>query len=202
MMTKREQLEDLLRSAEKEGWLAPGDRLDIMNYVHRGPDWITNSVWICDAHSGLSPFAMAGISNTSPRRVMKRLAATRNCSLQLGFCSTTYLPILFRKWGALDGGANFSNYHEEDMMQHFMDEAYDCEDNPEKWAEEETKGMHLRDLMREYGGASWRRYCTRDFNPFDMPTNNPTPKMWLFLKKVWKAADAAYKEVKRNGHPV
>jgi hypothetical protein len=125
--------------------------------------------------TGLSPFALAGISGINPRLLIRRIAEL-NRPLQLGYCTTSLLPIYSPAWGILQ----YRNYHQEDLEAEFRNG--DLGD-----AGETQETYELDTLLAKYGSPrTWRKHCTRIFDPFQSVRNQPTPQCWDDMKALWK----------------
>jgi len=133
-------------------------------------------------HSGISPFALAGVSGISPRRIL-RILEKENLPLVLSYCSTTFLPVLF--WDSWGGGYR-DDYHQE--MEELLPDG------------EELESHLLENLLRKYGRLStWRKHCHREFNPFNKSScRHPTEEQWEVMKAFCRAFQ---KRKKKGGRP-
>lgn len=159
--------------------------------------------WQLQGRSGLSPFALAGISGVPPKEVVKYLAS-EECPEFLDdmfLCCTVQLPVIAMGCspqyddpeGHNQRPCNDQPYQEDiDAMQESVDywlanktnlDPYD--DRPRlpvkgtlPWGE-----RTLDKMLQLYGGRDWKRYCKRLFNPFKARNVRPvTPAQWKLLK--------------------
>jgi hypothetical protein len=159
--------------------------------------------------SGLSPFAYAGITGQSPRKVMKQLEKEGTfthislCSVvQLPVCSLTY-GIQYDRWPT-----NFTiliNTYDNDVLGKEEEEEEEgiwrthtssarAPYSP-RW-----KNRTLEQMLKRYGGPSWRRHCTRVFDPFRAneceQLEGISPEQWRDMQKVYLLGEKPYAPTK------
>lgn len=165
------------------------DEYDLLTAARMyGPDHAVCSYFGSLGNTGLSPFALAGISHTSPRGVLKRLQRNR-CKLSMSFCETTCLPIVSPGWGSNE----FKDYYEDDLNDWAVrrleeeDGGY-CGSFSDQEIDNMAAPHRLEVLLKRFGGPSWRRHCTKDFNPFRQRVASISEERWAQFQKLWAAA--------------
>lgn len=142
-------------------------------------------VWDIFGHSGLSPFALAGITKHSPSEVLEQIKTEQaNCTLSL--CNETQLPILFFFSFYKEGGTGFNDYYNEEVSDHFTEYEDNEEDYREDYRDFPYEERTLEALLEKYGGANYRRFCNRRFDPFKVGKRNYIkPEIWTYLREVY-----------------
>jgi hypothetical protein len=128
--------------------------------------------WEDSGGTGLSPFALAGIFQHSPRRIVRNLEATKAC-VSTFLCTMSLLPILAPGFGRCKFSTEF---YDKDVETYFRGEdSQACSD----WGEPESPREHyFSAMLKRYGGKNWRQHCTRTFNPFNATCSHPSPQQW------------------------
>ena len=123
----------------------------------------------CRGWAGITPFCLAGIVRKSPRTVWADLQGPKGAGLEMFYCTYTQLPILsYTGWGS-----KLTNNHMYDIKEE------------EQYEEENLDGKSMTALLRRYGGKSWRKHCTRKFNPFQQPsTREVSLPEWRALQRL------------------
>jgi hypothetical protein len=150
---------------------------EVLEDLRANPITRISYAWMnfCEGEGGLSPFAIAGITRISPKRVMTQAAKEPFMSC-VDLCVTTLVPILFAK--SLDPdqlstwGGEFKNRFNADLATYGRDYGLDYEKDS------------FEEYMRKYGGDTWKRHCTRRFDPKEKGCEI-SPEYWTVLREFY-----------------
>jgi len=141
-------------------------------------------MWDISGYAGLSPFALAGITRHSPSEVLEQIKKEQT-SCTLSFCNETQLPILFFSFHGTYREV-FKNFYNEEMGNHFTEYGNDEEDYRADYGDFPYEERTLEALLKKYGGANYRRFCNRRFDPFEVgQRNHISPETWTDLREVY-----------------
>lgn len=154
--------------------------------------------------SGLSPFAYAGITGQSPRKVMKQLEEEGTfthislCSVvQLPVCSLTY-GIQHDRWPS--SPVRLRDTYDDEILQLDSDENSLFSDRERAKFSPKWRNRTLEQMLKRYGGPSWRRHCTRVFDPFRAneceQLEGISPEQWRNMKKIYFLGEKLYAPTK------
>jgi hypothetical protein len=143
--------------------------------------------------SALSPFGYAGITQNSPRKVLKQLEAEGTFT-HLDYCSVVQLPVAFLCYSItfsdwISTTRTLKNSYDSSLL--IAEERETCEEDIDGRAFRSApySKRTLEQMLLRYGGLSWRKYCKRRFDPFRAREidviDEITPDEWLNLKQVY-----------------
>ena len=165
---EKERLTLLLRAREK---LYPFPSPEVFKVLCEEPLLRIHYAWLeyLGGGGGLTPFSYAGLTGIPPKKVFPLLEKCPYFTC-VGWCGDTWLPIVFGtyvtcefankrvvKWcNTYDSGAG-------EWVNSYWD---DPDVKPLILKRREEELVTLEHLLERFGGASWKRHCTRRFDPF------------------------------------
>jgi len=155
--------------------------------------------------SGLSPFAYAGITRQPPRRIVKQIEKEGTFT-HIDLCTVVQLPICCISYGIQhdrwpSSVATLKNAYDDALLgmeEEELEESSWRDSRPPDRApfSPRWKNRTLEQMLKRYGGPSWRRHCTREFDPFRAEEveciDGISPEEWKALKKVYFLGETPY----------